>query len=413
LFEVRRLHEFRYLKILGPCLLALSIIWVAPCAAARETDGRVTVLYVGDTGFETWRDIDGDPLLVTIPVPASVRHFSTDHIRRHMRQYIPRTYQRYSSDVDLLILSDTDRQLFTTQQQQWFRDGVSEAGGGMIMAGGLEAFGGGASGTSWDGSSVAEVLPVDILTGEVWNFAPFRARPAQGAVDHPFIKSLPWDSMPTFGGMNRVIARPWAELLLEAAGPGISASEPLPLLVYGEIGEGSSLAHAPDWTPGWGGRVMRQWEYYPDYVINMAYLASGIPVPQDLDLTHIVRSELASHRQRMGVTLSYLEFAEEFGANVHPLETRLSDVNELKQEADQLYIDQEYDAVLEKMREAGILLDELNQEAIELKDRALLWVYVVEWAAVTATMLLCGFVLWSLMVKRKLYREVKVTTYRG
>jgi len=34
-----------------------------------------------------------------------------------MRQYIPRTYERYSSDVDLLILSDTDRQLFTAQQQ--------------------------------------------------------------------------------------------------------------------------------------------------------------------------------------------------------------------------------------------------------------------------------------------------------
>ena len=160
-------------RTLGICLCVFSIATLLSTAAARDPSGRVSVLYVGDTGFETWRDIAGDPLLVTVPVPASIGHFSIDHIRRYMRLYIPRTYERYASEVDLLILSDTDRQLFTPDQQQWFSDGVVEGGQSMMMAGGLEAFGGAGYGSSWEGSSVVDVLPVDILAGEVWNLAPF------------------------------------------------------------------------------------------------------------------------------------------------------------------------------------------------------------------------------------------------
>ncbi len=400
-------------RTLGICLCVFSIATLLSTAAARDPSGRVSVLYVGDTGFETWRDIAGDPLLVTVPVPASIGHFSIDHIRRYMRLYIPRTYERYASEVDLLILSDTDRQLFTPEQQQWFSDGVVEGGQAMIMAGGLEAFGGAGYGSSWEGSSVVDVLPVDILTGEVWNLAPFQAVPAEGATDHPFVTSLPWKSMPPFGGMNSVVAREWAQVLLKAAGPGIGSSEILPIIVHGDVGEGSSLAHAPDWNPGWGGRVMREWEYYPDYLVNMAYLASDVPVPQDLDLYHVVRSELANYHQRMSATLSFLEFAENFGASIHNLEKRLAEANRMKEEADRLYIDQELEATLAKMRETGELLDEVDKEAINLKDRALIWVYVIEWGAVTATLLLCGFVLWTLMVRRTLYREVEMTRYSG
>ena len=45
----------------------------------------------------------------------------------------------------------------------------------------------------------------------------------------------------------------------------------------------------------------------------------------------------------------------------------------------------------------------------ELKDEALFWVYATEWLVVSATGILCGFVLWTFMVRRKLYREIEVT----
>jgi len=51
----------------------------------------------------------------------------------------------------------------------------------------------------------------------------------------------------------------------------------------------------------------------------------------------------------------------------------------------------------------------LSERLVELKERALLWIYAVEWIAVTATGLFCGSVVWSLMVRRRMYREVQVT----
>jgi hypothetical protein len=49
---------------------------------------------------------------------------------------------------------------------------------------------------------------------------------------------------------------------------------------------------------------------------------------------------------------------------------------------------------------------------MRLRERALLWVYVVEWLAVTGTLLVCGMVLWTLMIRKRLYRQVAVTRGR-
>jgi hypothetical protein len=55
---------------------------------------------------------------------------------------------------------------------------------------------------------------------------------------------------------------------------------------------------------------------------------------------------------------------------------------------------------------------EISNEAIRLKDQALLWVYVIEWLSVTGMGLLSGLVAWTLMIRRKLYRQVEATRLR-
>jgi hypothetical protein len=57
------------------------------------------------------------------------------------------------------------------------------------------------------------------------------------------------------------------------------------------------------------------------------------------------------------------------------------------------------------------ILEEIEGRAVDLKDRALLWVYLIEWLAVTGTCLAAGFVLWTLMVRRRLYKEIAVTKF--
>jgi hypothetical protein len=158
---------------------------------------------------------------------------------------------------------------------------------------------------------------------------------------------------------------------------------------------------------------MNDWEYYGDYLINMAYLVAAVPIPQEIQLSHMVRTQLAGYYLHRTVTISLLEFAEKFGAKVAPLEEDLNRIELLKAEADGHYLDQEYEEVLSVTDRINALFTEINSEAVKLKDQALLWVYVVEWASVTATSLLCGFALWTLMIRRRVYREVETTRLRS
>ena len=399
-------------------IVAIALAVAVPgsvCARNAKLDPatkRVRILYVGDTLYRTWRDLAFDPFLSVQPVPATIGHFQTGFIRKSMRMYLPRTYDDHAGKFDLTVLSDTDRFLFTTDQQQMFKRGVLEMGQGMIMAGGFEAFGGAGWGSSWRGSSVEDVLPVECVDAQSWS-SPFKASPFEGWEDHPFVTSLPWRTSPPFDGMNVVIAKQGSVLLLEARGMGISAYEHRPVIVYGEYGKGASLAHTPDWNPGWGSTVMNDWEYYGDYLINMAYLVAAVPIPQEIQLSHMVRAQLAGYYLHRTVTISLLEFAEKFGAKVARLEEDLNEIELLKAEADGHYLDQEYEEGLSVTDRINALFTEINSEAVKLKDQALHWVYVVEWASVTATSLLCGFALWTLMVRRRLYGEVETTRLRS
>jgi hypothetical protein len=46
-----------------------------------------------------------------------------------------------------------------------------------------------------------------------------------------------------------------------------------------------------------------------------------------------------------------------------------------------------------------------------VKNRALLWVYMIDWLVTSAALFISGYVLWTLMVRRRLYREAKGTRF--
>jgi hypothetical protein len=74
-----------------------------------------------------------------------------------------------------------------------------------------------------------------------------------------------------------------------------------------------------------------------------------------------------------------------------------------------LYLDQEYEGASGLIADIMSLIGDIEVDSIELKDRALLWVYVIEWLAVSGVALLCGSLLYALMVRRRMYREVSTT----
>jgi len=388
-------------------LLVLAVVLgTCSCREARRDPqtGRVRVLYIGDAwGPSPFFHMQAEPLLSATPIPATYEHLGTysyTELNEFMRIYMPRTYRQFTDNYDVLILSDTNRNLYKIDQLQWFRRGVFEEGIGMMMVGGVEAFGAEAHPT-WGDSPVEEALPVDCIDDETFRFD-FKV--TVEIPGHPFIESLPWETMPIFRGMNVVDPKPGSDVLLRAD------LRPFhPVLVYWEYGEGASLAHTPDWTPGWGSMVMNYWDYYPDYVVNLQYLVAGIEIPDDPDLIHEIRERFVQYRIDRALAISLMDFVEEFGADISVGQEHFDEISDLHSEAEELYIEQEYVECLELTNRLDEEFAELSEELVDLKESALFWIYVVEWVAVTATGLVCGFVVWTLMVKRRLYREVQIT----
>ncbi len=54
---------------------------------------------------------------------------------------------------------------------------------------------------------------------------------------------------------------------------------------------------------------------------------------------------------------------------------------------------------------------QVNVEAARLKERSLfwVWVYVIEWTVTSSALIISGFLVWTLMIRRRLYREARTT----
>jgi hypothetical protein len=151
--------------------------------------------------------------------------------------------------------------------------------------------------------------------------------------------------------------------------------------------------------------------YSLDIVANLIWFATGRELPDDPIKVHQYRQLVFDFNIRRMLLLSLLDFAEKFGANPAKQYSRLDGVDEVGRNSAELYLDRDYDGAYDVMKEAMSQLMDLDESAAKLKDRALLWVYLVEWSVTTAVFLVAGVVLWTLMVRRALYREVGATKW--
>ena len=393
---------------LGKMLLAIMIASTLSGAGAREPaldpgTGRIRVIYMGDAwgGGSPYQHMVLDPKLSVTPVPASAQHAGgMPNISRYIRIYVPRTYKRLVESQDVIILSDTVKTYYQTYHIRWFGDAVIEGGRGMVMVGGREIQHGG-----WWDSPVEMALPLEWVPQETFEGTPFRAIPTEPS--NEFLDSLPWETMPPYSGMNIGIPKQGSRVLLQVEGEGY------PVLVFWETGEGASVAHTPDWTPAWGGAIFNEWDYYADFVAHILYLAAGVRIPQDVEMMHQIREEFYLYSIQWGIITGMVEFVDMFGANIRPLEEELREVDGIKREASGLYIDQDYAEVLDLMIGARSRLDETLDMAQKIKDQALVWIYITEATAVTGTFMISGIIIWALMIKRRLYREVRTTRSMG
>jgi hypothetical protein len=174
------------------------------------------------------------------------------------------------------------------------------------------------------------------------------------------------------------------------------------------------------WELAGGARVLaltgetdnpERWEYFVDMGSNLMIYLDRRPVPQDLSIVHLARDTIQQIYTRRALMLGLIDFIESFGANTRSITDGLEEADEIISRARPLYLDMRFVEAQEVFNEAVELLKAVESDAIQLKDRALFWVYMIEWLAVMGTFLVCGSIIWALMVRRRLYRVVDTTRF--
>jgi uncharacterized membrane protein len=373
--------------------------------------GLIRVMYIG-TPFRSYSPYPFfriDPLLSTTPI-SGLAWLEPEIVVRALRLYLPRTRNEYPK-YDVIGLDDATFEHFPPNTLVWMRDAVLEDGLGFFMGGGSGSFGGAHGFPSYADTPLQEIMPVDCL--------PEHSGYARNEVidfEDEFMKSVPWDEFErhnTFGGYNVVGLRDGATQL-SAITPLVGGS-PDPGWTWWDIGEGRFFASPTGFRGSVGagttsaGVSFIYWKHYPDFVANMAYFLAGLTPPSDTQLLYTTRlrfREVDYHRQMITGTM---EFISRFGANSNRVDEKLSEAEEVLSRAKSYFVDLDLARSLEEADQVILLLREADELALKAKQTALFWVYAIEWLAVTATLLLCGVVLWTLMVRRKLYREVSAT----
>jgi len=395
--------------VLALAMLVVFFLCGAGDVVGEESGGVVNVLYIGDMIRPSpYPILEAEPLIdvrVAWPVGPDLTQGSLAFAKKALRQYIPRTYEEMEGS-DVVVIDNPDVSIFEPKYLFWFRDVVVEGGAGLLMVGGNAAFGGRPN-PSWGPTPVQDVLPVWVV--EMGWLEPGRFEVVRP--DHPFVSSLPldrrWEWMEVLGG-NEVVVKDGAGLLAEyihAFGGWVN-----PFWVAWDVGEGRSLAQTVDWTPA-GGTLLMKWPYYEDYAVNLMLYLGKRPIPVELDLVHEIRGKYIEYRSTKAYLFSVMEFAEKMGANMLPVSEMIEEADEKRGESVGEYLGYEFQAALGLLESSIEDLRSASERAMELKDEAMVWIFVIEWLVVSATFSLGGFVLWTLMVSRRLYRDIGSTRF--
>lgn len=399
------------MRTLTHATLALLVIPVCLAKAPHfASTGRIGVLCIGDTSYGEspilgWLSLDF--VVQWQELPTDVGGVMTDEAAKKItRIYTPRTLERLVQSYDVLLLLEPRMEWFSGVEMRRFKDSV-ELGVSSLL-------------TLWpDSEGYLSLVESDLAPVYPQEFAPAFESPDSLAYhilvkkDNPPVLTpfIPLGIERFTGSKTRAVhPKQGSTVWAWAEKSGVLGSAEDEYIISWTFGEGE----AETWVIGVD--VDEQWfslgtgnRYGGDMILNIFYYSVGKTLPESIELIHSVRDAFFRFNVEKKLVLAVLEFVDSFGANTAGLERKIAEADDGKEEAERLYIEGEYEACYEEMKLMADGLAKLNDEAMSLKDRALFWVYVTEWSAVSGTSVLAGFALYSLMIRRRLYREVSVT----
>jgi hypothetical protein len=408
----------------------LILLMTIPAIDAQDAQ-PAKVLVAGLQGpialASAWLQVDPltDPRV--IPARAQDTEFVLADLRRFVRLYFPRTYEDLL-EYEYMILAQVEIWVFSDQQQVMLHRSIQEGGLGgmqtrsvMSMHNQISDF--------WAASILSDAYPNDadaVVSIDYTLHGPPMRVVINSNSDIPPVLS-PYKDLPgveySFGGYgtNLVIPKPGAVITSYSVGPydygypgalpdpGFKSPGWIPQTVYWKYGEGITWTHQDMFGQYWNTQIN---PYAPDMILAELIYSTGRELPTDVVEVHRLRIKFNDYAMSQGFIFSLTDFIEKFGANTAPIISRVDEISDVFSDAKEQYLQQEYAGSSSNMDTAIEQMEELRVEALRQKDRALIWIYVVEWLAVTGVSLMTGFVLWTLMVQRRLYREVSVTRMR-
>jgi len=402
-------------------LAAVALLAViSPGAALAKTGptGVIRVLCIGESYYpETILPlvVAGDPKVEYNPLPANLYEGTftfggPDALKRFVRLYIPRRYEDFLSRYDLIILSDYPMMMLEAEHYRWFERAVRDEGAGLAKYELHYQVGGGAYPMEhWWASAVYPVFPADmpelLIPVSGWLGQPGRApdgiRVEKG---NPLVDLPGVDRFMLFGAgvYGLEVPRPGAETIAWFRYTDIDA---IMTREYG-LGRAAATVAGLDWMDG---QTAQQWDFYPDFFLNQFYWLVGEEIPQDIFLTNAIRRGLRDMQIRTQLVLAVVAFTETFGASARSIEMDLDQVSQLRSRAKDLYLKQDHSTAKDTVDRCLAMMMEIEAKSVRLKEQALFWVYLTEWAAVSGTAMACGLATYALMVKRRVYKEIGVT----
>jgi uncharacterized membrane protein len=379
------------------------VLSASPAVIALE---RSAVLYHGDALEQDLTSLllDSDPMLKVTRVPSHAwrSDYDSKTIRRFLRLYMPRRYSDLV-EYDLIILSDASSTVFSSGDLAWFRSAVDEKVS-LAMFGGHDSFGGAVGAAGWGRTTLEEVLPVDLTPRTAGNI---EVKISVVDRENPLMVAVQRLVPPSFMGMNIVEEKQGSSLLAT----GVSAQGEHPLIVFWDLDASRVLAHTSDWNGGWGANFLI-WSEYPIYASLVTYFSARIEIPMDLAVYSELRNLFFDYPTWKGLVISLMEFVEKFGVSSAAEFSTVEEIDLIKVEAEELFLAREYEGALANLNEAKKAYEALSRDMVALKSRALMWVYLIEWMVLTGASIVAGSILWTLMVRRRLYREVGITRAR-
>ncbi len=389
-------------------LLAVSASagWLPDAVAARQDPetGRIRILFIGQLVgpvnlFSSWYSLE--PRMTVQPVPCSLQQMILEDARRLVRLYVPRNYQEMVGKYDCIIAQDLAPDILSPAFLPDFRRAILEEGLGAVLAEFIYWVGNGNRIDLWMASTFYDIVPADII---------YEKEITQGL--NTFYKLVGDNAMLALPGIEQnpmngghhgpMIARQGSEVL--AMWRGLE----YPAVTFRVSGRGAlvQIGHGWDNIPT---TTLHNWAYCQDYAYNLVYGTTQQKIPEDLELVRKARFLITSSADKKAMVFAILEFAEKFGANTQPIAREMAKIADKSIQGQLHYIDGEYELAAAVYQESFRDYDLLEGKALKLKDRALMWVYLIEWFSVSGTCMVSGFVLYSLMIRRRAFREVETT----